>query len=189
MKYIAWEDVQKGYETFTWDPLDEFLRDASNRGHHAIFRIYADYPNKPYGVPDFLSKVRKRPYRDFSNGVDATSYSPDYGNKDLLWAMVNTIRALGERYDGDARIRQISLLWASSVSGVSGTLSGPMAANATRGCPLRRSSDKFSTSLTRRSTIPKFWSGTRTLAGGGRPWASTTTHLDKTPSIRRRGSS
>ena len=102
--YFAWQDLQTDYEQFDWRPLDSFLNDAAARGHQAAFRIYADYPDTPYGVPVFLMHVPKHLYSAFGNGAHATSYSPDYDNQDLKQAMLNIIRALGDRYNGDPRL-------------------------------------------------------------------------------------
>jgi hypothetical protein len=107
--YIAWKDIQTDFDTFNWDPIDALLQDVASRGHQAAFRIYADYPNKPYALPDFLASVPKHAYTDPSNGLDATSYSPDYDDPNLIRAMTNTIRALGARYDGDPRIGFITV--------------------------------------------------------------------------------
>jgi hypothetical protein len=105
-QYIAWKDVQTGFTTFTWDTLDTLLNRVSRRGHHLVFRIYADYPGTAYGVPGFLSNVPKHSYTDYEN---TTSASPDYDNADLRTAMKNLIAALGKRYDGDARIGFITI--------------------------------------------------------------------------------
>src|SRR5262245_48856501 len=102
--YFAWKDLQTDYEQFDWRALDSFLADAAARGHQTAFRVYADYPDTPYGVPSFLAEVPKHAYSAFGNGTHATSYSPDYDNQDLKRAMLNIIRALGERYDGDPRL-------------------------------------------------------------------------------------
>ena len=107
--YVAWRDIQTSQDTFTWEVLDGLLQDIAGRGHHAVFRIYADYPDTSYAVPDFLSRVRKHSYKDFSNGVHATSYSPNYDDPRMVDAMTRTIRALGARYDGDPRIGFITV--------------------------------------------------------------------------------
>jgi hypothetical protein len=99
--YISWKDIQTDYNTFTWNTVDAFLTEASGRGHHSVFRVYADYPKKAYGVPQFLDTIPRHAYTDYSN---TTSYSPDYDNSNLRQAMLNTIAALGARYDGDSRI-------------------------------------------------------------------------------------
>lgn len=108
-KYIAWKDIQTGPSRFQWEPIDRLLADVAARGHHAIFRIYADYPNQPYAVPAFLSDVPRRSYTDHGNGGRFMSYSPDYDDPRLERAMLDTIKALGRRYDGDARIAFITI--------------------------------------------------------------------------------
>jgi hypothetical protein len=104
--YIAWKDVQTGPTTFNWAPIDNLLNDVASRGHQTVFRIYADYPTLPYGVPGFLSGVAKNAYTDYGN---TTSFSPNYDDPALVSAMVNLIGALGARYDGDARIGFITV--------------------------------------------------------------------------------
>jgi len=99
--YIPWKDIQSGYNIYTWATLDDQLKTIADRGHQAVFRIYADYPKRAYGLPAFLSYVPKNAYTDNGN---TSSFSPDYENADLRRAMKNLIAALGARYDGDARI-------------------------------------------------------------------------------------
>jgi Domain of unknown function (DUF4832) len=105
-QYLAWKDLQTDSNTFTWAPLDNLLNEVAARGHQLVFRIYADYPTEPYGVPAFLSSVPKNSYTDYGN---TTSFSPDYDNADLRRAMHNLIVALGKRYDGDPRIGFITV--------------------------------------------------------------------------------
>jgi hypothetical protein len=110
--YIPMKDIQTDYTAFDWTRLDARLQAIAGRGHQAVFRIYLDYPNQPYGVPDFLAHVPKNAYTDAGNGRNATSYSPDYSNADLRRALGALIAALGARYDGDPRIGfiQVGLL-------------------------------------------------------------------------------
>jgi hypothetical protein len=105
-QYLGWKDLQSGPTTFTWAPLDTVLADVAGRGHQLVFRIYADYPTLPYGVPGFLSGVAKNSYTDYGN---TTSFSPDYDDPNLRSAMRNLIAALGKRYDGDPRIAFITV--------------------------------------------------------------------------------
>lgn len=102
--YLPLKDLQSGYDTFTWGPLDARLEAIAARGHQAIFRVYLDYPDVEYGVPGFLSHVPKQAYTDHGNGTEATSYSPDYAHADLQRALLNFIAALGARYDNDPRV-------------------------------------------------------------------------------------
>lgn len=107
--YFQLKDVQSGYQDFRWSFLDNLLNRVAGRGHQAVFRTYLDYPNVGYGVPDFLSHVPKRAYSDYDNGVNGTSFSPDYNHPDLRRALTNFIAALGARYDGDPRIGFITI--------------------------------------------------------------------------------
>jgi hypothetical protein len=107
--YIPWKDIQQGEDAFTWAPLDAFLDDIAGRGHQAVFRIYADYPNTPPALPDFLSGVARREYSDHNNGKQALSYAPDYDDPRMVRAMRRLIAALGARYDGDARIAFVTV--------------------------------------------------------------------------------
>ena len=102
--YIPLKDVQTDYNTFNWQLLENRLNEIAGRGHHAIFRFYIDYPDQPYGMPNFLSDVPKNSYSDYGNGTNNTSYSPDYGDSRLQLAILNFIQALGQRCDGDPRI-------------------------------------------------------------------------------------
>ncbi len=102
--YIPLKDIQTDYNTFNWEVLDSYLSAIAGRGHQAVFGVYIDYPNKPYGMPAFLSSVPKHAYSDYGNGTRATSYCPDYSNANLQKAILNFIAALGRRYDNDPRI-------------------------------------------------------------------------------------
>jgi hypothetical protein len=106
---VPWRALQAGPADFTWAPLELILDDVASRGHQAVFRIYADAPNRPSALPAFLADVAHRTYTDFDNGRDATSVSPDYDDPRLVDAMRRTIAALGARYDGDPRIGFITV--------------------------------------------------------------------------------
>ncbi len=84
---------------------------SPTRGHQAVFRVYLDYPDTPYGVPEFLNHVPRHAYSEHGNGKNPQriSFSPDYENPDLRRALKNFIGALGKRYDGDARIGFITV--------------------------------------------------------------------------------
>jgi Domain of unknown function (DUF4832) len=105
--YIALKDIQTDYEKFDWTNLEARLSSIADRGYQAAFRVYLDYPQSAYGVPAFLSHVPKQLYTDHGNGTgnpNNTSYSPDYTHVDLRRAIVNFIKAFGEKYDKDPRI-------------------------------------------------------------------------------------
>lgn len=107
--YLPLKDLQTGFSTFTWGALDAKLNGIAGRGHQAVFRVYLDYPDLPYGMPAFLSHVPFHTYTDHGNGTHHTSYSPDYAHADLRTALRNFIAALGARYDGDPRIGFITV--------------------------------------------------------------------------------
>lgn len=102
--YISLKDIQTDYNSFDWTNFDAKLDAIAGRGHQAVFRIYLDYPDQPYGVPDFLAHVPKHSYTDGGNGTNHTSYSPEYEDADLRRAVSSFIAAFGKRYDGDPRI-------------------------------------------------------------------------------------
>jgi len=88
--------------------LEPYLVAAEERGHHAVLRVFLDYPTRASGVPDYLSStVSCNPYTDHGGGC-----SPDYDDPVLVAAMVGLIEALGERYDADPRLGfvQVGLL-------------------------------------------------------------------------------
>lgn len=88
--------------------LEPLLAAAEARAHHAVLRVYLDYPTKPSGVPGYLSEtVGCAPYTEHGGGC-----SPDYEHPDLKAAILDLIAALGERYDGDPRLGfvQVGLL-------------------------------------------------------------------------------
>jgi hypothetical protein len=102
--YLPLKALQTDFDTFNWSALEKNLNAIAARGNQAVFRIYLDYPNEPYGVPSFLSEVPKKSYTAVQNGTKATSYSPDYDHPDLQKAVLSFIAALGKRYDKDPRI-------------------------------------------------------------------------------------
>ena len=96
---------QRGHFRLRLEPL---LDAAESRGHHAILRVYLDYPTRPSGVPGYLSDtVGCSPYAEHGGGC-----SPNYEHPDLKAAILGLIGALGERYDGDPRLGfiQVGLL-------------------------------------------------------------------------------
>ncbi|MGB0639274.1 MAG: hypothetical protein ACPGTU_08080 [Myxococcota bacterium] len=85
--------------------LEPYMMAAADRGHHAVLRVFIDYPNRDYGLPEYLrDSVSCSPYSDYGGGC-----SPDYDDPELLEAMLGLIDALGERYDGDPRMGFVQL--------------------------------------------------------------------------------
>jgi len=88
--------------------LEPYLVAAEARGHHAVLRVFVDYPSRLSGLPEYLAgSVSCQAYDDFGGGC-----SPDYDHPELVAAMLGLIEALGERYDGDVRLGfvQVGLL-------------------------------------------------------------------------------
>ena len=116
--YLPLSDLMDGPESFTWHKLEAKLDPIAGRGHHAVFRVYLDYPKKEPGIPVFLrhgpdtisgtaDDLVMRSYHDHGN--NGVSLSPDYTNPHLRSALLRFIAAFGERYDGDPRIGFIQL--------------------------------------------------------------------------------
>jgi hypothetical protein len=94
------------YTTFDWSKLDAQLNAIAGRGHHAIFRVYVDYPKRATGIPFLLDAgLATYSYSESNNLLSETpSVSPDYRDQRLIKAFANFISAMGARYDGDSRI-------------------------------------------------------------------------------------
>jgi hypothetical protein len=98
--YFPWMDIQTGPRSFSFGAVDAALAAAEEKGAQLIFRVYADYPGQPYAVPPFLRPgLGTCTYTESGGGLQ-----PDYSNVTLVGAMVDTVAALGARYDGDARL-------------------------------------------------------------------------------------
>jgi Domain of unknown function (DUF4832) len=106
--YVGFGDLVKGYNQFDWQPLEKMLNDISGRGHHAIFRIYVEYPGKTNIIPQFLIddglKVHKYLNTNTLPFPAQNIETPDYEDKNLRRALKNFIAAFGKKYDGDPRI-------------------------------------------------------------------------------------
>ena len=88
--------------------LEPSLAAAAARGHHAVVRVYIDYPSKPSGLPPYLDElVNCTEYTDHGGGC-----SPDYDDPDLIAGICGLVEALGAAYDGDPRLGfvQVGLL-------------------------------------------------------------------------------
>lgn len=103
--YVPLSDLMDGPRSFRFDTgLEPLLDDIASRGHHAVFRVFLDYPGMPggpRGIPQFLidQGLATRKHTEFGGGL-----CPDYSDPKLIEALLSFIRALGERYDGDPRI-------------------------------------------------------------------------------------
>jgi hypothetical protein len=108
--YISFGRLNVGPEQYDWAPLESLLDDVASRGHQAVFRIYLEYPKQLNILPQYLRdaglKVHK--YTNTQPLPPADIETPDYGDRNLRRALVKFIEAMGDRYDGDARIGYIT---------------------------------------------------------------------------------
>ena len=105
--YLPLSDVVKGPELYAWSALESQLQRIAGRGHQAVFRFYVDYPGQASGIPQYLmdAGLKTYAYSDGGNGQGkSASVAPDYSDPRLIDCMEQFIRALGAKYDGDARI-------------------------------------------------------------------------------------
>lgn len=107
--YISYASLVKGYDRFDWTPLEQLLTQVSRRGHHAIFRVYLEYPGKSGSIPQFLINDGLKVTKYLDNGSPPQkNETPDYNNANLRRSLKSFITALGARYDGDNRIGYIT---------------------------------------------------------------------------------
>ncbi len=103
--YIALNDILTHNNCYDWQKLENNLNIIYKRKHKAIFRVYLDYPTLESGVPKFLQKnIKMIKYQEFGGGV-----SPDYHSEVLIETLLNFIKELGLKYDGDKRIAFIEM--------------------------------------------------------------------------------
>jgi hypothetical protein len=106
--YVAFNSLVKGEGIYDWTLLDSLLSDVSSRGNQAVFRVYLEYPGRESTVPEYLTKAGLRTftydYRDTNESPKPKVTTPDYRDTRLQKAILDFIRAMGKRYDGDPRI-------------------------------------------------------------------------------------
>ena len=103
--YFPVNDVVTAKGVYDWSKVDKMLDAIASRGHQAVFRFYLDYPTRKTGVPQYLIDEGidvSRTYTVFDN--NHVSFSPDYNDPRIQDMMLDFVKALGEKYDGDARV-------------------------------------------------------------------------------------
>lgn len=109
--YMGLKDIMNGPSSFTFEKsLEKKLTEAASRGKQSIFRIYLDYPSKGHTVPQFLIDNGHKLIQYKNDDTDNKGgFSPDYKDEKLVKAMEASIRAMGNKYDGDPRIAFITV--------------------------------------------------------------------------------
>lgn len=103
--YMPVSSVVTGYHAYDFSAFEARLNQIGQRGHQTVFRFYLDYPGRPTGVPQYLIDQgidTSRTYTVFDN--NRISFSPDYNDSRVQDMILDFVRALGQKYDGDARI-------------------------------------------------------------------------------------
>ena len=119
-RYFAFRDVLVGQANdgefqFDWTRLEEFLDEVHSRGNQGVFRLHCEYPEsfgkEQIKIPGFLvergvevTRVRATDSTDSQGRPTTVSMTPDYESLQLRHALVETIAAMGAKYDGDPRI-------------------------------------------------------------------------------------
>jgi hypothetical protein len=106
--YLPLSALQTGYDEFDWKPLERVLDAVAARGHHTVFRVYLEYPDKKNVIPAFLLKDGLKVHKYVNTNTQplppAEVETPDYEDKNLRRALKNFVAALGKKYDGDPRL-------------------------------------------------------------------------------------
>lgn len=104
---VAWNELEPREGQYAFDKWEKKAWGVEKaHGKHVVFRVYADMPARPTGMPKWLldKGVRLTSYTDHGGGQ-----SPDYDNPKMLSAMEKLIAALGRRYDNNPRVAFIQL--------------------------------------------------------------------------------
>ena len=105
--YISLAELMEGNGKFDWAPLENRLKQISGRGCQCTFRVFLEYPGKTNAIPQFLidDGLKVRHWKS----EDGEIHTPDYEDPRIRKAMRQFIAAMGERYDGDARIAWLTV--------------------------------------------------------------------------------
>lgn len=104
---VAWNELEPREGQYAFENWEKKAWTSDKaRVKHVAFRVYADMPARPTGMPQWLldKGVRLTSYTDHGGGQ-----SPDYDNPKMVAAMEKLIAALGRRYDDNSRVAFIQL--------------------------------------------------------------------------------
>ncbi|CAN5906226.1 hypothetical protein BH23PLA1_BH23PLA1_29940 [soil metagenome] len=105
--YASWKELEPEPGRYDFEGWEERLWSVPEAGgKHIVFRVFADYPRRPSGLPEWLRDlgVKETPYDDHGGGL-----SPDYDDPRVVEALERLIEALGQRYNDHPRIAFIQL--------------------------------------------------------------------------------
>ena len=105
--YVPWKKLEPEQGRYTFAKWEKEAWDIPEaKGKHVVLRVYADYPRKPSGAPDWLLEkgVKQKAYKDYGGGL-----SPDYDHPAMVTALEGLISAMGKRYDRHPRVAFIQL--------------------------------------------------------------------------------
>ena len=104
--YIPLNKILIAKNTYDFSELEFNITRINARGNQAIFRVYLDYPELVNGTPDFFWDlgIKKINYKT-DNSIKG--YFPDYTDQRCMDIILDCIRELGKKYDGDPRIAYI----------------------------------------------------------------------------------
>ena len=104
--YLPLSKLLTGPGQYNWKPLDDKLVAISGRSCQAVFRIWLEFPGQSSGLPDYLAKagVKVTEWKEAGEKSPKSNFTPDYEDEELVVALEGFIAALGQRYDGDARV-------------------------------------------------------------------------------------
>jgi len=110
--YLGIAQVVTGDGVFNWQPVEELLDDIASRGNQAVLRFYLEYPGREDGIPGYLLENGLTVHHYLNTNTapfpPQPIWTPDYEDVALRRMLVNFIAALGERYDGDARLAYLT---------------------------------------------------------------------------------
>jgi hypothetical protein len=102
--YLSLAELMHGPSSFDWQPMEALLDKIAARGNQAVFRLWIEYPGKKSSLPDFLREQGVKVTSWKNNDEKTTCHTPDYNDERVVAALESFLKALGKRYDGDARI-------------------------------------------------------------------------------------
>jgi Domain of unknown function (DUF4832) len=106
--YLPLSALMSGPTHFTWGPMEAQLDAAARQGRQFIPRFHLDFPGKEIAIPRFLIdagvNVRRWTNTNTQPFPPQVSYTVDWEDARTRAALVQFIRALGHRYDGDPRL-------------------------------------------------------------------------------------